>query len=129
MVSRCLRVRVSPHPNRTVAGALDESFSNESVLELWQPSYAASASATADAKPLGSISTSARFNRLALGYAILLVQKGLLAAGLENGELAFGTPGKILSGSSESEAQVIKNTTHTGPVRGPISTLSSPTSS
>ncbi|KAJ1021086.1 hypothetical protein NDA16_003872 [Ustilago loliicola] len=107
----------------TVAGALDESFSNESVFELWQPSYAASspdsaANASPDAKPLGSISTSARFNRLAWGYVNPSRPKGLLAAGLENGELGIWDAQKILSGASESEAQVIKNTTHTGPVRG-----------
>ena len=102
----------------TVAGALDESFSNESVLELWQPTYTASASASADAKPLGSISTSARFNRLAWGYANASRPKGLLAAGLENGELGIWDAQKILTGASESDAQVIKNTTHTGPVRG-----------
>ncbi|EST08137.1 Steroid receptor RNA activator-protein/coat protein complex II, Sec31 [Kalmanozyma brasiliensis GHG001] len=102
----------------TVAGALDESFSNESVLELWQPSYTASASVSADAKPLGSISTSARFNRLAWGYANPTRPKGLLAAGLENGELGIWDAEKILADSSESDAQVIKNTTHTGPVRG-----------
>ncbi len=107
----------------TVAGALDESFSNESVLELWRPSYAASSadaavSASADAKPLGTISTSARFNRLAWGYANPSRSKGLLAAGLENGELGIWDAEKVLNGGSESDAQVIKNTTHTGPVRG-----------
>lgn len=102
----------------TVAGALDESFSNESVLELWQPSYAASSAEAADAKPLGSISTSARFNRLAWGYANPTRPKGLLAAGLENGELAIWDAEKVLKGAAEADAQVIKNTTHTGPVRG-----------
>ncbi|PWZ01867.1 hypothetical protein BCV70DRAFT_185434 [Testicularia cyperi] len=105
----------------TVAGALDESFSNESVLELWQPSYASSlnaAAAPSDAKPLGSISTSARFNRLAWGYADTKRPKGLLAAGLENGELGIWDAGKVLGGASSDDAQVMKNTTHTGPVRG-----------
>lgn len=104
----------------TVAGALDESFSNESLLELWKPFYAASADANidADAKPLASISTSARFNRLAWGYANPSRPKGLLAAGLENGELGIWDADKVLAAAAESDAQVIKNTTHTGPVRG-----------
>ncbi|SNX86898.1 probable Protein transport protein SEC31 [Melanopsichium pennsylvanicum] len=105
----------------TVAGALDESFSNESVLELWQPNYTASTASSQhspDSKPLASISTSARFNRLAWGYANHSRPKGLLAAGLENGELGIWDADKILTGSSESDAQLIKNTTHTGPVRG-----------
>ncbi|SPO28737.1 probable Protein transport protein SEC31 [Ustilago trichophora] len=89
-----------------------------SVLELWQPSYAASSQDSVDAKPLGSISTSARFNRLAWGYANPSRPKGLLAAGLENGELGIWDAEKVLAASSEVDAQVIKNTTHTGPVRG-----------
>ncbi|GAC77283.1 bifunctional GTP cyclohydrolase II, partial [Moesziomyces antarcticus T-34] len=107
----------------TVAGALDESFSNESLLELWQPDYAASShdsasTASADAKPIASISTSARFNRLAWGYANSTRPKGLLAAGLENGELGIWDAQKVIAGASEADAQLIKNTTHTGPVRG-----------
>ena len=53
----------SDHPyiaTGTVAGALDESFSNESVLELWQPGYSSSAAGT-ESKPLGSVATSARY--------------------------------------------------------------------
>ncbi len=107
----------------TVAGALDESFSNESLLELWQPDYAASShdsasNASADPKPIASISTSARFNRLAWGYANSTRPKGLLAAGLENGELGIWDAQKVIAGASEADAQLIKNTTHTGPVRG-----------
>jgi protein transport protein SEC31 len=41
----------------TVAGALDDSFSNESVLEVWQPGYSGE-----DEKlsPIASVSTGAR---------------------------------------------------------------------
>ncbi|KAN0064406.1 protein transport protein S31 [Thecaphora frezii] len=102
----------------TVAGALDESFSNESVLEIWQPNYSTSKSQQADAQPLGSVATSARFNRLAWGYVNPSRPKGLLAAGLENGELGIWDADKILGGLSSDDSQVMKNTTHTGPVRG-----------
>ncbi|EPQ27901.1 uncharacterized protein PFL1_04645 [Pseudozyma flocculosa PF-1] len=102
----------------TVAGALDESFSNESVLELWQPGYSSSPSDQSDAKPLGSVATSARFNRLAWGYVNPSRPKGLLAAGLENGELAIWDADKVLAGSSPEDSQVMKNNTHSGPVRG-----------
>lgn len=43
----------------TVAGALDESFSNESVLELWQPPYDGTRNAGV-LKPISSVPTSAR---------------------------------------------------------------------
>ncbi len=41
----------------TVAGALDDSFSNESVLELWQPGYSG---AQEKLSPVASVSTGAR---------------------------------------------------------------------
>lgn len=40
----------------TVSGALDESFSNDSVLEIWKPQYAKDEVP----KPIGSAVTSAR---------------------------------------------------------------------
>ena len=41
----------------TVAGSLDDSFSNESVLEIWKPSYAGESEKL---DPVGSINTGAR---------------------------------------------------------------------
>ncbi|KAE8257789.1 hypothetical protein A4X13_0g2131 [Tilletia indica] len=107
----------------TVAGALDESFSNESTLELWQP-HADEAPKTSQGalSPLASISSSARFNRLAWGNVSSSRPKGILAAGLENGELALWDPVKILEGGvgggAGEDASIMRNTTHTGPVRG-----------
>lgn len=40
----------------TVSGALDESFSNDSVLEIWKPNYAKDEVA----KPIGSVVANAR---------------------------------------------------------------------
>lgn len=93
----------------TVAGALDESFSNDSVLEIWQPF-------SNPAAPVATTTTSAKLNRLAWGYVHPTYPKGLLAGGLENGQLAVWNADKIISGASDS--QILKNTTHTGPVRG-----------
>ncbi|KAK0536081.1 protein transport protein S31 [Tilletia horrida] len=103
----------------TVAGALDESFSNESILELWQP-HADNAPKTDEGSlaPLASLSASARFNRLAWGNVNASRPKGILAAGLENGELALWDPTKLLEGADDEAASIMKNTTHTGPVRG-----------
>jgi protein transport protein SEC31 len=84
----------------TAAGALDESFSNESVIEIWQPKYRGG-NKDEDIKPLGSVATSAKLNRLAWGYVHPNHPKGLLAAGLENGELGVWDAQKIIDGSSE----------------------------
>lgn len=79
-----------------------------------------------------------RFNRLAWGYVDPTRPRGVIAAGMENGELALWDPAKILAGAryvlnrncanfhliapcssrSQSESLILRNTTHTGPVRG-----------
>lgn len=79
-----------------------------------------------------------RFNRLAWG-GVDGRPKGVIAAGLENGELVLWDPAKIIAGAecvflsvalnvgmladrielfSTSESLILRNTTHTGPVRG-----------
>lgn len=74
-----------------------------------------------------------RFNRLAWGYVDPTRPRGVIAAGLENGELALWDPSKILAGGGyvrlhspsplyspqpRPESLILRNTTHTGPVRG-----------
>ena len=74
-----------------------------------------------------------RFNRLAWGYVDPTRPRGVIAAGLENGELALWDPSKILSGQGyvhlhsrsplylsedRSDSLILRNSTHTGPVRG-----------
>ncbi|KZT33889.1 hypothetical protein SISSUDRAFT_1053654 [Sistotremastrum suecicum HHB10207 ss-3] len=104
----------------TVAGALDASFSNDSQLEIWSPDFS-----DRNEFDLGSdgyeghvakINTSSRFNRLAWGHVSADRSKGVLAAGMENGELTLWDPIKILSG--DGDALILSNSTHTGPVRG-----------
>ncbi|KAG6820187.1 hypothetical protein H0H93_004180 [Arthromyces matolae] len=104
----------------TVAGALDESFSNESQLEIWAPNFLDKTEydlgGVGHNGPKGVVKDSARFNRLAWGGDIQ--SRGVIAAGLENGELALWDPSKILAGAGTSESLILRNTTHTGPVRG-----------
>ncbi|MCO5584315.1 hypothetical protein L7F22_038239 [Adiantum nelumboides] len=57
-----------------------------------------------------------RFNRLSWGSVSPSRPQGLLAAGLESGELNIWDAQKVLDGSPDSK--VISNTLHTGPVRG-----------
>ncbi|KAF9057047.1 hypothetical protein BJ165DRAFT_1418148 [Panaeolus papilionaceus] len=106
----------------TVAGALDESFSNESQLEIWAPNFLDKNEFDLGIEgitaPKGVIKDTARFNRLAWGSADAHRPQGVIAAGLENGELALCDPAKILAGESAADSLILRNTTHTGPVRG-----------
>ena len=97
----------------TIAGALDESFSSDSVLELWQlPLQDAEAAPALQA----TATASARFNRLAWGSANAAKPRGLVAAGLENGELAIWDVQGLLNRTEN--ALVTQNAIHKGPVRG-----------
>ncbi|KAK0467632.1 hypothetical protein IW261DRAFT_1573805 [Armillaria novae-zelandiae] len=105
----------------TVAGALDESFSNESQLEIWAPDFLdknefdLGIEGQSGAK--GAVKDTARFNRLTWGYVDSSRPRGVIAAGMENGELALWDPAKILAGAGSSESLILRNTNHTGPVR------------
>ena len=85
----------------TVAGALDESFSNNGQLEIWAPDfldkheYDLGGEGQPEAK--ASITTTSRFNRLAWGYTGGAHDRGVLVAGMENGELDIWDPTKILA--------------------------------
>ncbi|KAG9056927.1 protein transport protein S31 [Serendipita sp. 407] len=103
----------------TVAGALDESFSNDSRLEIWSPDFF-----DRDEYDLGGeghpqsshmITTASRFNRLAWGAVDATRPRGIIAAGMENGELGLWDPAKIVE---SAEASILKNKPHDGPVRG-----------
>lgn len=104
----------------TVAGALDESFSNESQLEIWAPNFLDKDEYDLGGEgqhgPRGSVRDTARyacivspglllkpflarFNRLAWGHVDSSRPRGVIAAGLENGELALWDPSKILAGA------------------------------
>ncbi|KAH9059766.1 hypothetical protein EDB87DRAFT_1675007 [Lactarius vividus] len=109
----------------TVAGALDESFSNDSQLEIWAPDFLNKQEYELGGEghngPRGSVTNTARFNRIAWGQGDGTRPEGVIAAGMENGELAIWDPSKIVAHARRvfpSEALILKNSTHTGPVRG-----------
>ncbi|KAK0229698.1 hypothetical protein EDD85DRAFT_776241 [Armillaria nabsnona] len=105
----------------TVAGALDESFSNESQLEIWAPNFLDKnefdLGIEGQSGPKGAVKDTSRFNRLTWGYVDSSRPRGVIAAGMENGELALWDPAKILAGAGSSESLILRNTNHTGPVR------------
>ncbi|KAJ3531191.1 hypothetical protein NM688_g7607 [Phlebia brevispora] len=106
----------------TVAGALDESFSNNGQLEIWAPDFLNKneydLGAEGQTGPSASITTTSRFNRLAWGYTDGDWDRGVLVAGMENGELDIWDPSQILANADPSDSLILRNKTHTGPVRG-----------
>ncbi|TFY55456.1 hypothetical protein EVG20_g9311, partial [Dentipellis fragilis] len=106
----------------TVAGALDESFSNDSQLEIWAPDFLNKQEydlgGEGQSGPVGVVTTSARFNRIAWGYVDGGRPQGIIAAGMENGELGIWDPAKIVAKADPTESLILKNDTHTGPIRG-----------
>lgn len=91
----------------TASGALDASFSSDSLLEIWDPfQSAASSSDDSSSKvelaPLASVTVQSRVNRLAWGYVNGPQRpKGVIAAGFENGEIGLWDPEIMLSGQGE----------------------------
>ncbi|KAJ2757522.1 protein transport protein S31, partial [Coemansia nantahalensis] len=80
----------------TVAGAMDATFSNTSKLEIFRLSGDGAGSAAVAA---GAVEASARFQRLAWQtHGLEARPLGLLAGGLENGDVAFWDADKILAG-------------------------------
>ncbi|KAJ3066923.1 protein transport protein S31 [Podochytrium sp. JEL0797] len=107
----------------TAAGALDASFSTATALELFDP-----LSLSADEKPRfeskAKVAASARFHTLAWGAPSDAVKRplGILAGGLENGELQLWDPRILLDnakpGAAQRDALVMPAFKHKGPVKG-----------
>ncbi|EIN09101.1 WD40 repeat-like protein [Punctularia strigosozonata HHB-11173 SS5] len=127
-ISRTATFAWSPAPappllaTGSVAGALDESFSNESQLEIWAPDFSDAAEYDLGGEgrpgPKGVVSTHAKFNRIAWGYVDGNRPKGVIAAGMENGELGIWDADKIVASAEPTESLILRNDTHSGPIRG-----------
>ncbi|KAF5336253.1 hypothetical protein D9757_015430 [Collybiopsis confluens] len=87
------------------AGALGESFSNESQLEIWAPDFLDKhefdLGASGQSGSKGSVKDTARFNRIAWGLYRSQSMK-MLFRGMENGDLALWDPAKILAGAGRN---------------------------
>ncbi|KAI8097551.1 uncharacterized protein BX664DRAFT_326670 [Halteromyces radiatus] len=106
----------------TVAGALDDSFSNASELELFRLDLTSSKSdgniSHQGLSPVAKVNCASRFNTLAWGYTTIEKPHGLIAGGMENGELALWDPSAILDNKGDEASLVLRNSTHTGTIRG-----------
>jgi protein transport protein SEC31 len=109
----------------TVSGALDDSFSTDSQLELWAP-FSTPSSAETPRTPIASVQLNARFNRLAWGTHSHSghTPLGVVAAGLDDGGVSLWDPAKLLRGGHASSATSSDpliarlESPHRGPVRG-----------
>lgn len=119
----------------TVSGALDDSFSTDSQLELWAP-FADDVQGEGHTArtPLASVSLNARFNSLAWGTHTHhgRTPLGTVAAGLDDGGVSLWDPNQLLQqaqhrgsaagglGGSGGEDPLIARleSPHCGPVRG-----------
>ncbi|KAI9105495.1 hypothetical protein DFS34DRAFT_575149 [Phlyctochytrium arcticum] len=105
----------------TVAGALDASFSTAAELEIFDLNLGAQPGTpgSKSLRKLGAVNGNARFNRLAWGMLPKDTTQplGILASGMENGELDLWDPSAIIAGNQQS-ALIMRHSIHTGPVRG-----------
>ncbi|KAJ3406976.1 protein transport protein S31 [Chytriomyces hyalinus] len=98
----------------TVAGALDKDFSTATTLELFDPL------SDKAFKKVGSVSSTARFNRIAWGPGIDSAKNpmGIIAGGLENGDLCLWDARTIIDNVAGKDPLIMKPYKHKGPVRG-----------
>ncbi|TPX62134.1 hypothetical protein PhCBS80983_g00603 [Powellomyces hirtus] len=105
----------------TVAGALDASFSATTELEIFDLNLNSKFGTPGYNKlrKIGSVACTARFNRLAWGSIPGDASRplGILASGMENGELNLWNPTAIVEGNAQ-KSMLMRQATHSGPVRG-----------
>ncbi|KAJ2120217.1 protein transport protein S31, partial [Coemansia sp. RSA 921] len=98
----------------TVAGAMDASFSNTSTLEIFK--LPLDSDDVSSLSAVNKVEAAARFQRLAWsqhGAQPL----GVLAGGLENGDVTFWDPQAIVDGNGEASV-LHTSSAHTGAVGG-----------
>ncbi|PIA13497.1 hypothetical protein COEREDRAFT_83423 [Coemansia reversa NRRL 1564] len=100
----------------TVAGAMDATFSNTSELEIFKlPTDDSESPLSA----IGKVEASGRFQRLAWSRSQEVDGMGVIAGGLENGDVSFWDAGKIIEGSEAIETATLHTSSaHTGAVCG-----------
>ena len=98
----------------TLAGALDDSFSNASELEIFKLDLNPESNSL---QTSNKVSTASRFNTLAWGHATIEKPYGIIAGGMENGELELYDASAILDNKSSESITILKNSTHTGTLK------------
>ncbi|GAJ08840.1 unnamed protein product, partial [marine sediment metagenome] len=98
----------------TRTGALDDDFSSETKLELWDLGLNR-LDADAELEPVGSITTDSGFNDIAWSEPTDEYPLGAIAGALENGSVDVWDAEKLRSGASD--ALVSRTSKHTGAVK------------
>jgi protein transport protein SEC31 len=98
----------------TRTGALDDDFSSETKLELWDLGLNR-LDADAELEPIGSITTDSGFNDIAWSEPTEDYPLGAIAGALENGSVDVWDAEKLRSGASD--ALVSRTSKHTGAVK------------
>ena len=97
----------------TKAGAVDEGFSNETQLELWDLELQQRNGS--DLTPAASIETDSRFNDVAWTKGNDTEARGVIAGALENGALDLWDAGTLLADSST--ALLSRTQKHSGSIK------------
>ncbi|KAK7746991.1 protein transport protein S31 [Cytospora paraplurivora] len=98
----------------TRAGAVDDSFSDEVKLELWDLNLDDQDQGL-ELQPIASIAADSKFHDLAWGPPDDTHPRGIIAGGLENGSLHLWDAEKLISG--EPDAQIAHTTKHSGAIK------------
>ena len=96
----------------TKAGAVDEGFSNDTQLELWDLKFN---SQKVELESAASIETDSRFNDIAWTKENDSESRGIIAGALENGSLDLWDANKVLAG--EKNALMSRTTKHSGSIK------------
>ena len=103
----------------TISGAMDDSFSSDAHLEIYDLNVQSGANEAASV--VASAVVPARFNRLAwspFSDAPHSSSEGIIIGGMEDGSLAFWNASKLLSGNNNDDALILLTRPHKGPVKG-----------
>lgn len=98
----------------TRAGAVDDSFSDEVKLELWDLNLDDQEQGL-ELQPIASIAADSKFHDLAWGPPDETHPRGIIAGGLENGSLHLWDAEKLISGAPD--AQIAHTTKHSGAIK------------
>ncbi|KAL9128651.1 MAG: hypothetical protein Q9217_002711 [Psora testacea] len=98
----------------TKAGAVDEGFSNDTQLEIWDLDLGDTTRGR-PLKPIGSISTDSRFNDIAWTKNGASNSWGIIAGALENGSLDLWDADQLING--QGDAFMSRTSKHSGSIK------------
>ncbi|GAB7360400.1 hypothetical protein MBLNU230_g8357t1 [Neophaeotheca triangularis] len=98
----------------TRAGAINEDFSDETKVELWDLALD-EVNWDGELKPAGAVATDSGFNDIAWSEPTDEYPLGVIAGALENGSVDLWDAAKLRKG--DSDAHISRTTKHSGPVK------------